>query len=340
MTIMSYKSPYTITEEIVSLVAAISEEVGKLSVLNRHDLRLRRINRIRTIRGTLAIEGNTLSEEQITAIINGTPVIAPPREIQEVRNALSAYKQLSKWRPEKEKDFLAAHEIMMQGLIDDCGQYRQGDVGVMGAGKVLHMAPPAHRVPELMQNLFNWLKTTSAHPLISSSVFHYELEFIHPFSDGNGRMGRLWQTLILSQWQPILIDLPVESIVHAYQQDYYQAIKQSTMQTDAAPFIIFMLSSILETCRKNTPQVTLQVSPQVKQLLLIVREEMSREELMKRMKLKDIKHFRQRYLNPAIKAGLLEMTQPQTPRSPTQRYRLTKCGQALVKQWEGKNSDE
>ncbi len=331
---MGYKPPYTITEEIVSLVAAISEEVGRLSILNQHNLQLRRINRIRTIRGTLAIEGNTLSEEQITAIINGRPVIAPQRDIQEVRNALLAYEQLPKWHPEKEKDFLAAHEIMVRGLLYACGQYRRGNVGAMGRNVVLHMAPPASRVPELMQDLFIWLKTTAAHPLIASSVFHYELEFIHPFSDGNGRMGRLWQTLILSRWQPVLANLPIESIVHAYQQDYYRAIEKSTRQADAAPFITFMLTKILKACRDNTPEVDPQVTPQVKRLLLTVRGVMSREELMKKMGLKDAKHFRQSYLTPALKARLLEMTQPKSPRSPNQRYRLTERGHAFVKQWE------
>ena len=331
---MIYKPPYTLTEEIVSLVAEISEQVGRLTLLNQQDLRLRRINRIRTIRGTLAIEGNTLSEDQITAILNGRPVIAPQRQIQEVKNGLAAYEQMSKWHPEREEDLLAAHGVMMQGLIEDAGRYRSGDVGVMGREVVLHLAPPARRVPELMHDLFAWLKATSSHPLIASSVFHYELEFIHPFSDGNGRLGRLWQTLILYRWKPVLADLPVESLVHAHQEGYYRAIEESTQQSDAAPFITFMLSKILDICKANTPQATPYVTPQVKRLLSVVRGVMRRQELMKALGLKDVKHFRKRYLLPALEAGLIEMTQPERPKSPTQGYRLTDKGQMLFSQLE------
>ena len=189
----NYQPPYTITPVILNRVAAISEAIGRLTVLTDQAkaLRLRRINRIRTIHGSLAIEGNTLSEAQITAILEGKRVIAPPREVQEVKNALAAYDRFDTWKPEAEKDLLEAHRILMSGLIDEAGMYRRGGVGVMAGQQVIHMAPPADRVPHLMDDLFGWLAATDAHPLIASSVFHYELEFIHPFADGNGRMGRL-----------------------------------------------------------------------------------------------------------------------------------------------------
>ncbi len=258
---MRYQPPLTLTPAMVSLVAEIAEAVGRLSLVAEDTLRLRRINRIRTIQGSLAIEGNTLSEEQITAVLEGKPVLAPPREIQEARNALAAYEQMTHWQPEREADLLQAHKVLTQGLLEDAGRYRGGGVGVMQGEHVIHMAPPANRVPGLMHDLLAWLGACEAHPLIAGAVFHYEFEFIHPFADGNGRMGRLWQTLILSRWQPVLADLPVESMVHAHQQAYYRAIEQSTAKTDCAPFVHFMLERILEACRANTPQVTREVTP-------------------------------------------------------------------------------
>ncbi|MDP2799529.1 MAG: Fic family protein, partial [Deltaproteobacteria bacterium] len=253
----TYRPPYTLTPAILNLVAKISETVGRLSALTdaAKALRLRRINRIRTIRGSLAIEGNTLSEEQITAILDGKRVIAPPREIQEARNAIAAYDRFEQWRPEVEAELLEAHRILMVGLIDEAGAYRRGGVGVMAGGQVIHMAPPADRVPALMHDLLQWLGASDQHPLIASSVFHYEFEFIHPFADGNGRMGRLWQTLILTRWNPLFADIPVESLVHEHQLEYYQALQNSTDQTDSAPFIEFMLRMILDAVSSAAPQV-------------------------------------------------------------------------------------
>jgi Fic family protein len=327
---MGYRPPYTLTPAIVSLVAEIAEAAGRLSALRGDGLRLRRVNRIRTIHGSLAIEGNTLSEEQITAILEGKPVVAPPREIQEVRNALAAYEEMPDWQPAREADLLAAHGVLMAGLLDEAGCYRTGGVGVMQGNEVIHMAPPAGRVPGLMRELLGWLAETDAHPLIAGAVFHYEFEFIHPFADGNGRLGRLWQTLILSRWKPVLAELPVESLVHAHQEGYYRAIAESTARSDSAPFIAFMLERILEACRIGTPQAAPEVTPQVKRLLRVLRGEMGRTALMGALGLKDAKHFRQRYLEPALKSGLLEMTQPQSPRSPTQKYRLTERGRRFV----------
>ena len=190
---MKYQPPYTITSKIIHLIAQISENIGRLSALEevQHNIKLRKVNRIRTIQGSLAIEGNTLSTEQITAILNGKAVIAPPKEVQEVRNAIKAYEAFQKWQPSQEVDLLQAHQILMTGLIDDVGQYSHANVGVMSGDQVVHMAPPANQVPRLMADLLEWLKDSQEHPLIQSSVFHYEFEFIHPFADGNGRMGRL-----------------------------------------------------------------------------------------------------------------------------------------------------
>jgi len=334
----SYQPPCTLTPAIVTLVARIAEAVGRLSVRLEaaRDLRLRRINRIRTIHGSLAIEGNTLSEAQVTAILDGRKVIAPPREIQEVRNALKAYDLLEKWRPTKEADLLAAHRILMSSLIDDAGAWRRGGVGVMAGDTVIHMAPQANRVPQLMGDLLQWLSATEAHPMIASSIFHYEFEFIHPFSDGNGRMGRLWQTLILSRWNPLFADIPVESLVHEHQAAYYQAIGDSTRQADAAPFVEFMLNMILDAVTTAAPQVTPQTTPQVERLLLAIRGDMSREALQAALALQDRKSFRERYLKPALADGLIEMSIPAKPNSRLQKYRLTDRG----RQWLQRHKEE
>jgi Fic family protein len=333
----TYQPPYTITPEILNRVAAISEAIGRLTVLTdqARALRLRRINRIRTIRGSLAIEGNTLSEAQITAILEGKRVIAPPREVQEVKNALAAYDRFDTWKPSSEKDLLEAHQILMSGLIDEPGLYRHGGVGVMAGQQVIHMAPPADRVPHLMSDLFGWLAATDAHPLIASSVFHYEFEFIHPFADGNGRMGRLWQSLILARWNPLFADIPVESLIFEHQAVYYQAIQESTQKTDSAPFIAFMLRMILDTVTSSAPQVSPQVTPQVSELLAALRGEMGREALQSALRLSDRKSFRERYLKPALTDGLIEMTIPDKPNSRLQKYRLTDNG----RQWLAQNGD-
>lgn len=326
-----YQPPCTLTPAIVTLLARVAEAVGELSVRLdiARDLRLRRINRIRTIRGSLAIEGNTLSETQITAILDGKIVLAPPREIQEARNALKAYDKLPSWQPVSEGDLLAAHQTLMIGLVDDAGHWRRAGVGVMAGERVIHMAPQADRVPQLMRQLLQWLELTDAHPLIASAVFHYEFEFIHPFSDGNGRMGRLWQTLTLSRWQPLFADMPVESLVYEQQAGYYEAIAASTLQADAAHFVEFMLARILEAVTSASPQVTPQVTPQVGRLLQALQGEMGREALQATLGLQDRKSFRERYLQPALAAGLIEMSLPNKPNSRLQRYRLTELG----RQW-------
>ncbi len=335
---MNYRPPFTITPAIVNLVAEISEAVGRLTVLTdqARALRLRRINRIRTIHGSLAIEGNTLSEAQITAILEGRRVIAPPREVQEVKNALAAYDRFDSWKPEAENDLLEAHRILMSGLIDETGLYRRGGVGVMAGSQIIHMAPPADRVPQLMGDLFGWLAATDAHPLIASSVFHYEFEFIHPFADGNGRMGRLWQSLILARWNPLFANIPVESLIFEHQAEYYAALQESTRQADSAPFVTFMLRMILDTVTTSAPQVSPQVTPQVGELLAAIRNEMGRETLQSALGLSDRKSFRERYLKPALADGLIEMTIPDKPNSRLQKYRLTDKGsQWLAQRGEG-----
>lgn len=279
--------------------------------------------------GSLAIEGNTLSVEQITAILEGKRVLAPPKEINEVENALDVYEQLGKWDPALLKDLLMAHKVLMKNLIQDSGEFRSGGAGVMKGNDVVHIAPPASMVPTLVNQLLKWVKTSKDHPLIASSIFHYEFEYIHPFTDGNGRMGRLWQTLILSRWNPLFAWLPVENIIHKQQKHYYAAIDSSTRGADTAPFVEFMLGAILETVREvytATPEVAPEVTPEVRKLLKALKSDMSRTEIMAELQLKDEKNFRVNYIQAALAQKLIERTIPDKPNSRLQKYRLTKAG--------------
>lgn len=245
----NYTPPLTITSRILNLIAEISEQLGRYSERENkaQALRLRRANKIRSIHGSLAIEGNTMSLEQITAVLDGKPVIATAREVQEVKNALVVYEKFNEFDAFLQADLLRAHELLMLGLLDSAGHFRSSNVGVMSGRQVIHMAPPASQVLRLMEDLFSWVGKTDFHPLIASSVFHYEFEFIHPFADGKGRMGRLWQNVILADWNPLFANLPIESMVYRYQQEYYQAIQATTGATDAAPFVEFMLGTISKT---------------------------------------------------------------------------------------------
>lgn len=241
----TYTPPFQITPTILQAVADICEMVGRWSASAQAvSPKLRRDNRIRTIQASLAIENNTLSVEQVTAVLAGKTVLGLPREIQEVRNAFTAYERMNDWSPASRKDFLAAHAVLMQGVVDDAGRFRKSGVGIYRGDRLVHMAPPANRVSGLMDNVLKWLAATDAHPLITGSVFHYELEFIHPFMDGNGRMGRLWQTLILSRWQPMLAYLPVETVIREQQGAYYQALADADAAADATVFVEFMLPAL------------------------------------------------------------------------------------------------
>ena len=208
------------------------------------NLRLRRQNKIKTIMSSLAIEGNTLSEGQISDIIDGKAVMGPPREILEVKNALAVYDIIDQLNPKEEDDLLKSHEILMRGLINSAGNYRRSGVGVVDGQKVIHIAPPYNMVPRLMGNLFDYLVGYDEEAIIKSCVFHYEFEFIHPFADGNGRMGRLWQTVILMAQYPILQFVPFETVIHQRQQGYYQALADSQSLGNSDPFIHFMLDAL------------------------------------------------------------------------------------------------
>ena len=249
----TYVPPFTVSAEAINLIADISGQIERYAIrLEQEDgLRLRKANRIKTIHSSLAIEGNTLSEDEVRDIIEGKNVVAPIKQIQEVKNAIATYELYPTLDAFKEKDLLKAHGVMMQALIDHPGRYRSGGVGVYGEKGLVHLAPPAERVPQLMGDLFNWLKGSKDHLLIRSCVFHYEFEFIHPFLDGNGRTGRLWQSLILGKLHPLFEHLPVENMVYANQQAYYDAIGESSKQGQSGPFIDFMLSEIFKTLKAH-----------------------------------------------------------------------------------------
>jgi len=241
-----YEPPFQISTVALNLVAQISELLGRWSVSADAALapQLRRDNRIRTIQASLAIENNSLSLEQVTAVLDGKRVLGQPREIQEVRNAFVAYEHMADWLPGSRDDLLSAHRLLMKGLMEAPGCIRRGDVGIYRGDKLMHMAPPASRVATLVDQLLSWLDRTDVHPLIASCVFLYEFEFIHPFADGNGRMGRLWQTLMLGRWQAMLAYLPVETVIRSQQQEYYAALAASDKASDATPFVEFMLRAL------------------------------------------------------------------------------------------------
>jgi Fic family protein len=235
--------PYQITPEILKLIASISEKLGQINAkfLDKPSPKLRKENRIKTIHSSLSIEGNTLTEEQITALIENKRIIGPEKDVNEVLNAISVYKQLDSFDSKSSKSFLKAHEILMKGLVPENGKYRKKGVGIMAGDRIAHMAPPAENVPHLMNDLFSYLKVSKEISLIKSCVFHYEMEFIHPFIDGNGRIGRLWQTLILMKEYPVFEFIPFENIIHKTQSNYYQALSQSDKSGNSTPFIAYML---------------------------------------------------------------------------------------------------
>ena len=243
------KPPYNLTSEILKLVSEVSHKIGEVnaSFLTKQSPELRKRNRIRTIQASLAVEGNTLSIDQVTAIIENKRILGPTKDIKEVANAIEVYKQVNQFNPFNEKTFLSAHKILMQGLIKNAGQYRNSGVGIVKGSKITHLTPPAGNVSFLMKDLFNYLKKSNELILIKSCVFHYEMEFIHPFSDGNGRMGRLWQTLLLMQQYSVFEFLPFETLISKNQKRYYQVLSKCDKQGESTIFIEFMLTILSDS---------------------------------------------------------------------------------------------
>lgn len=245
--IVSKMNPtYQITPEILKLIVSVSEKIGQINArfLDKPSPKLRKENRIKTIHSSLSIEGNTLTAEQITALIENKRIIGPEKDVNEVLNAISVYDQLHSFDPNSSKSFLDAHQILMKDLVPDNGKYRKKGVGIVAGDQITHMAPPAENVPHLMNDLFAYLKSSKEITLIKSCVFHYELEFIHPFIDGNGRMGRLWQTIILMKEYPVFEFIPFENLILSTQAEYYQALSKSDKTGTSTPFIEYMLKVI------------------------------------------------------------------------------------------------
>ncbi|WP_370837704.1 Fic family protein [Megasphaera sp.] len=325
-----YKPPFHMTDKIMNLVADVSEQIGRIKVLSHGNLNphLRKENRIRTIHSSLAIEHNSLSLEQVTAVINGKHILGNPNEIREVKNAYDTYEMMLLLNPYSVKDLLKAHKIMMKDLIPENGKFRSGGVGVFDGDVVVHMAPPARLVPGEIQDLFAWYKESEIHPLIRSAIFHYEFEFIHPFTDGNGRMGRMWHSLLLGRWNEIFYWLPVEELIRSRQQEYYDALNKSDRESDSSTFVEFMLEILLDTLKETTVVGDASDSagklenPYIQKLLDVLGDEaLSATEIMERLGLSHRPTFRKNYLVPALARGIIEMTIPEKPKSRNQRYR-------------------
>ena len=323
----NYVPPYDITEEMLELTSEIAEDLGKLSNVNDLERlpRLRRVNRIKSVQSSLAIENNTLSLEQVTDVLNGKRVLGPQDDILAVKNAFAAYKMLPGLDPFSLDDLKKAHGAMMNGLAEGAGELRTGPVGVINEqGKVIHVAPPHDMVKGLTEQLFGWLKTSKTHMLIRSSIFHYEFEFIHPFTDGNGRTGRLWQTALLASRKPIFAWIPIESIIKDHQEEYYRAIALSTAEGKSNRFILFMLGVIQKAVAelaRDTRNHQSHSSSRIGALMSVIESyPLSALELMEKLGLRSRVTFRKNYLQPALEAGLIAMTDPAAPTNRNQRY--------------------
>ncbi|MCD8362579.1 MAG: Fic family protein [Lachnospiraceae bacterium] len=325
-----YKPPFHMTDKITNLVAEIGEQIGRITVLSHGNLNphLRRENRIRTIHSSLAIEHNSLSLEQVTAILDGKRILGNPNEIREVQNAYESYEMMLTLDPFSVKDLLKAHKHMMNGLIPENGTFRSGGVGVFDGEVLVHMAPPAQLVPTQIQDLLNWYQNAEMHPLIKSSIFHYEFEFIHPFADGNGRMGRMWHSLLLGKWNELFYWLPIEDLVRERQPEYYDALGKSDRDADSCAFVELMLEVILDTLKETSVVGNSDLSQGTKSLTSVEKllsalgdEELSATELMNRLGLSHRPTFRKNYLNPSMEQGLVTMTMPDKPNSRNQKYR-------------------
>lgn len=337
---------FDITPKILNLTAEICAKIGEYNAAKPLNVspKLRKENRIRTIHSSLAIESNSLSLGQVTDILNGKRILGNPLEIAEIKNAADAYNLMFQLNPMNIDDLLKAHRLMMKDLITENGSFRNGNVGVFDGDCLIHAAPPAKFVPQLISDLFEWYKDSSLHPLVKSAAFHYEFEFIHPFSDGNGRMGRMWHTLLLGAWNEVFFWLPIEELIKERQEEYYSSLGRSDSSGSSTDFIEMMLEIIYDSLNafgfidqvsdqdndqdsdqdtdQDSDQVGERDSDRVKALLLCMEEKpLSATEIMNRLGLAHKPSFRKNYLSPALKAGLVEMVFPDKPNSKNQKYR-------------------
>ena len=325
-----YQPPYTITNQMLSYVASISEKIGRITLISNMEKKphLRKNNRIKSIHSSLRIEDNSLTLNQVRDVINGKIVLGEQREIQEVKNAYCAYGKIAEINPYSIRNLKKYHGIMTKYLEEQSGDFRRGEEGVFHGDECIFMAPPAQYVPQLMEELFAWMKEVAReiHPLILSSIFHYEFVFIHPFSDGNGRMARLWHTAILYRWKPIFEYIPIESQIEKFQDDYYEAIAKCHVAGESTLFIEFMLAQVDKILDEITVQVdedNEQLTEYIKKLLGVMEYDVpyTSNTLMEKLGLKSREGFRKNYLRPALDLQMIEMTIPDKPNSRNQRYR-------------------
>lgn len=324
-----YQPPFTISNKMLKYVSSISEKIGKINNHSFLDAKphLRRNNRIKSIHSSLKIEANSLSLSEVRDVINGKIVIGDKQEIQEVKNAYLAYKEITKIDPYSINDLTRIHGIMTAGLIHESGDFRKGQEGVFSGNKCIFVAPPPNIVPSLIENLFDWMQKNRnvVHPLIMSAVFHYEFVFIHPFTDGNGRMARLWHTVLLYQWRNIFEYIPLESQIEKFQHEYYEAISKCHENGDSNEFIEFILFQIDKTIDdliKQFNKSNSELSEYVKRMLDVMEYDIpyTTKAIMEKLGLKSRETFRKNYMNPALKLGVVEMTIPDKPNSKNQRY--------------------
>ena len=341
---MINKPHYTITEKAADYLAKIVETVTRLEYGTgfKRDIRLHRENRVRTIYSSLAIEGNSLTLGEVTAVIEGKLVAGKQAEIKEVKNAYEAYDKIMTFNPYAIKDFLKAHKLMTNGLVEESGRFRSGDVGVFDGDVVVHLGARPQFVFDLIKELFDWAKKSDLHPVLKSAILHYEIEIIHPFADGNGRMGRLWQTLLLSKWNAIFAWIPMESVLYQNRQQYYRAIEAARKVNDSGVFIEFTLSALYEIIAdqekrqdkhqdKHIDKHQVDLSDaQIDVLKSLKYKALSRKEIFMAVGMNSDSRSFKRHIEPLIEVGLVEMTLPDKPTSRLQKYRLTNGGKALI----------
>lgn len=325
----SYVPPYTISNRMLELVSDISEKVGKISSHKELESKphLRRNNRIKSIHSSLKIEANSLSLSEVRDVINGHLVLGDQKEIQEVKNAYEAYKKIPEINPTSISEFKKIHGVMTYRTVNESGVFRQGEEGVFSGDKCIFIAPPPHMVSGLMNDLISWMKRSEGvvHPLILSAVFHYEFVFIHPFADGNGRMARLWHTVILYRWRNIFEYIPLESQIERFQTEYYDAIAQCHVNGNSDVFIEFMLDMIDQILDEVILQINksnADTSEYVKRMLDVMEYDVpyTSNAIMEALGLKSKEALRKNYIKPAIELGLIRMTLPDKPNSKNQRY--------------------
>jgi len=341
---MHSSPPYTITINAADYLAKIVEAVTRLELGTsfKRDITLHRENRVRSIYSSLAIEGNLLTINEVAAVIDGKLVAGSQSDVKEVKNAYEAYDRIMMFDPYSVKDFLEAHRLITSGLINEAGSFRRGDVGVFDGSRAIHIGARPQFVPGLVEELFHWGKETQLHPVLKSAVFHYEIETIHPFEDGNGRIGRLWQTLLLAKWNELFAWIPMESVLYEYRHQYYEAIEDSRKVNDSGVFIEFTLSAIEKVLSEqerlqdkhqdrleDEHQVVLN-NAQTGVISALKYKSLSRKEIFAKIKMSGDSRAFKRIIEPLIANGYIQMTIPGKPNSKMQKYKLTNAGTKIA----------